>query len=57
MSKTNWSQLIEDLRGEDIDRLVNAYQKIDEVADKSHVPELYSLLNDENFGLMFRTSD
>jgi HEAT repeat protein len=49
MPKTNWSQLIEDLRGEDIDRLVNAYQKIDEVADKSHVPELYSLLNDENF--------
>jgi HEAT repeat protein len=49
MSKTNWSQLIEDLRGEDIERLVNAYQKIYEVADESHVPELYSLLNDESF--------
>jgi HEAT repeat protein len=49
MSKTSWSQLIQDLRGEDIDRSVNACQKIYEVADKSHIPELYSLLDDESF--------
>jgi len=49
MKKLNWSQLIQDLRGEDIDRSVNACQKIYEVADESHIPELYSLLNDESF--------
>ena len=49
MSKLNWSQLIQDLRGEDIECSVNARQKIYEVTDQSHVPELYSLLNDESF--------
>ncbi len=49
MSKISWSQLIQDLRGEDIDRSVNACQKIYEVADESHIPELYSLLDDESF--------
>jgi len=49
MSKPTWSQLIQDLHGEDIDRSVNACQKIYEVANESHVPELYSLLNDESF--------
>jgi len=49
MSKTSWSQLIQDLRSEDIDRSVNACQKIYETADESHIPELYSLLDDESF--------
>ena len=49
MSKLNWSQLIHDLRGEDVERSVNACQKIDEVADESDIPELYSLLNDKSF--------
>ena len=49
MSKPKWSQLIKDLRSEDTDRIVNAYQKIFEMADGSHVPELYILLNDEDF--------
>jgi HEAT repeat protein len=49
MSKLNWSQLIQDLRGEDIERSVNACQKIDEMADESHIQELYSLLNDESY--------
>jgi len=49
MSKLNWSQLIQDLRSEDVERSVNACQKIDEMADESHIQELYSLLNDESF--------
>ena len=49
MSKLNWSQLIQDLRSKNIERSVHACEKIFEVANESHIPELYSLLNDESF--------
>jgi len=49
MTKSNWSQLIQDLRSEDIDCAVDACEKISELADGTHVPELYLLLNDESF--------
>jgi HEAT repeat protein len=49
MSKSNWSQLILNLRSDNIKRSIRAAQKIDEMAEEANVPELYSLLNDENF--------
>ena len=49
MSKFNWSQLIQDLRSDDVKRSIPACLKIDEVANENHVPDLYALLNDESF--------
>jgi HEAT repeat protein len=49
MRKQNWPQLVQDLQSPDVKRAVRAYAEISEVADESHVPELYSLLNDESF--------
>lgn len=49
MRKQNWPQLVQDLQSPDVKRAVRAYEEISEVADESHVPELYSLLNDESF--------
>ncbi len=50
MSKDNWSQAVQDLQNvEDIDRAVNACKVISELANESHVPELYALLRDDSF--------
>lgn len=49
MIKSNWSELIQDLRSEDIERAIDACEKISELADETNVAELYLLLNDESF--------
>lgn len=50
MQRSDWVQLISDLRNEDdIDRAAEACEKIAQVADESHVADLYALLQDANF--------
>jgi HEAT repeat protein len=50
MTQSKWTQLIDDLRnGEDVNRAVKACEAISTIADESHIPELYALLQDEGF--------
>lgn len=50
MPQSYWIQLINDLRnGEDVERAVKACETISKIADESHVPDLYVLLQDESF--------
>jgi HEAT repeat protein len=49
MPNLHWPQLIQDLRGDNIDRAVRACEEISETADETNIAELYSLLNDDNF--------
>jgi HEAT repeat protein len=49
MSDTHWSQLIQDLRSENIERAVRASEEISETANKTNISDLYSLLEDDSF--------
>ena len=50
MSPLNWAQLIRDLRNEDkVDLAIRASETISAIADESHIPDLYVLLDDESF--------
>ena len=49
--KPNWSQLIKDLRSDNVDRFNDAWKKLSELADETTVPVLYLLLNDESISV------
>ena len=49
MDRQEWNQIIEKLRGEDIDQAVKAIETLDQKADPSDLPELYLLLEDPSF--------
>src|SRR5262249_38049886 len=49
MPKQNWSQIIQDLHSNDINRAVRACELISEIADESNVSDLYLMLNDDVF--------
>ncbi len=49
MSNEQWIQLVDALRSDDIDRAVDASQTLAEIADATHIPALYTLLQDNDF--------
>lgn len=50
MQQNDWAQLIEDLcSSDDTDRMVGASRLIAQIADQSHVAELYTLLQNDDF--------
>jgi hypothetical protein len=49
MSNSQWSQLIQDLHGKNVDRAVRACEEISELADETNISELYSLLEEDSF--------
>lgn len=56
--KTRWQHLIDDLRNsKDVDLAFRASQFISEYADESCVPDLYALLQDENFYIRETAAD
>ncbi len=44
-----WIHLVDALRSDDIDRAVDAAQTLAEIADATHIPALYQLLQDHDF--------
>lgn len=53
MQRSDWVQLISDLRNEDdIDRAAATCEKIAQIADESHVADLYALLQDANYSFV-----
>lgn len=49
MGTAGWNQLIRDLCSGDVDRAVRACEDISQTADETNIPDLYSLLEDDNF--------
>ncbi len=49
MFQQNWPQLIHDLHSSDVECAILACNKIDVIADASHIAELYTLLNDSSY--------
>lgn len=49
MTWYSWIQLIDDLRSDDENLIFNASETISKVADKSHIADLYYLLQDASF--------
>lgn len=45
----NWSKIVAEMRGEDVDRMVAASYELDKIATKADLPRLYRLLRDEEF--------
>jgi HEAT repeat protein len=50
MTTPAWADILVDLRAEDdVDRIVQAAAHLDAVADESHVPDLYRLIQDDDW--------
>lgn len=49
ISPSEWAYLVQTLRGTDVDRAVEAATMLADVADRSHISELYTLLGDGDF--------
>lgn len=57
MLPSDWDHLVEDLRAADTDRAVRAASIVSDLADRSHVPDLYRLLGDEDFFVREATAE
>ena len=50
MTTTEWERILADLRAEDdVDRIVQAAGQLDVVATEAHVPDLYRLIQDDDW--------
>lgn len=49
MGNSSWTQLIQDLYSDNVDRAVRACEEISKTADETNITELYLLLEDDSF--------